>query len=43
MAAVQPEPWLRPLITTNTNSSSSNNNNNNNKVLKLIQQIDFYV
>jgi hypothetical protein len=30
MAAVQPEPWLRALITTN------NNNNNNNKCSPLL-------
>jgi hypothetical protein len=30
MAAVQPEPWLRALITTTTTTNNNNNNNNNN-------------
>jgi hypothetical protein len=30
MAAVQPEPWLRALITTTTTTTTTTNNNNNN-------------
>jgi hypothetical protein len=30
MAAVQPEPWLRALITTTTTTNNNNNNKNNN-------------
>jgi hypothetical protein len=29
MGAVQPEPWLRALITTTTTTTNNNNNNNN--------------
>jgi hypothetical protein len=32
MAAVQPEPWLRALITTTTTINNNNNNNNNNNI-----------
>jgi hypothetical protein len=34
MAAVQPDPWLRALITTTT--TNNNKNNNNNKVKKMV-------
>jgi hypothetical protein len=39
MAAVQPEPWLRALITTTT----TNNNNNNSKQYNLLSYISFKI
>jgi hypothetical protein len=35
MAAVQPEPWLRALITTTTNNNKNNNLWNEQKTSKL--------
>jgi hypothetical protein len=32
MAAVQPERWLRALITTTTTTTTTNNNNKNNNL-----------
>jgi hypothetical protein len=37
MAAVQPETWLRALITTTTTTTTTNNNNNNTSFMRDFQ------
>jgi hypothetical protein len=40
MAAVQPEPWLRALITTTTNNNKNNNNNNTHSKSAVLNTIN---
>jgi hypothetical protein len=43
MVAVQPQPWLRALITTTTTTTTTNNNNNNNNAVPLAVYLPTFI